>query len=128
MIVDLEYRGQKVYRDGVLFGLNECAACRRLVEEEPCLGIDGVARFWRAGKKTHDLEMRIGPGARHVVSETGNGPRFTKYNAEALDRLRQKKSNQRILDECWVQETLTDFESGRWSDEALTDLETENPK
>ena len=44
----------------------ETDACRELLQR----GLKGKARFWRAGKNTHDLEMDVERGAAHVLIES----------------------------------------------------------
>ena len=44
----------------------ETDACRELLRR----GLKGKARFWRAGKNTHDLEMDVERGAAHVLIES----------------------------------------------------------
>lgn len=88
MIVDLEYRGMKIFRDGEFFASTECGACRRLIEEDARPGISSIARFWRAGKPAHDLEMNIHLGAKYYVAEGRSGPVFKKFNPARFDKLR----------------------------------------
>lgn len=90
--MDFEYRGERIYRDGEFFAKNECDACRKLLEEDARPGVSAIARFWRAGKPTHDLEMSIVAGAKHYVSETAtSGPRFRKYDPNIKERFQTLK-------------------------------------
>lgn len=54
----------------------ETDACRELLRR----GLKGKARFWRADKSTHDIEMDVERGAAHVlVEEDRGGLRWRRY-------------------------------------------------